>query len=291
VRANPDGATSFPENRGGESTLGNFVADVQLQALNVDGTRSVDIVFMNPGGLRADLDAGSVTYREAAAVQPFANSLVTLDLTGAQITQILEEQWQPEGASRPFLKLGVNEALTYTYDPNAPKGQHITEVLLNGVPIDPNATYSVGANSFLAAGGDNFGTFREGTNKADSGKIDLESMVDYFDSLEGAPATPDYTQRAVGVVVSAPDADGYDVGDSVTVNLSSLDFSRNEPGATTATVSLDDVVLGSAPVVRTYTPNFDEIGMATVTSSKRRTRPLAMSSRWFIAPTGPVGWW
>ena len=55
VASNPVGAPSFPENRGGESTLGNLVADVQRWALNADGTRDVDIAFMNPGGLRADL--------------------------------------------------------------------------------------------------------------------------------------------------------------------------------------------------------------------------------------------
>ncbi|MGW9631551.1 bifunctional metallophosphatase/5'-nucleotidase [Agromyces sp. NPDC055520] len=251
------------ENRGGESTLGNLVADVQKWALEADGTRDVDITFMNPGGLRADLDSGSVTYREAAAVQPFANTLVTFDLTAAQIKQVLEEQWQPTGATRPFLKLGVNEALTYTYDPAAAAGSHITEILLDGVPLDPAASYTVGANSFLASGGDNFFTLAHGTGKADSGKIDLEAMVDYFNTVK--TVSPDFAQRAVGVVVSAPDADGYDVGDSVTVNLSSLDFSRDEPFATTATVSLDGAVLGSSPVVRTIAANVDEVGTATVT--------------------------
>ncbi len=272
VFANPAGATTFPENRGGESTLGNFVADVQLWALNADGTREVDVVFMNPGGLRADIDAGAVTYREGANVQSFANTLVTLDLTGAQIEQILEEQWQPAGASRPFLKLGVSEGFEYTYDPNAPAGSRITEVFLNGVPLDPAATYSVGANSFLASGGDNFVTFRQGTNKADSGKVDLEAMVDYFE--EFGTASPDYAQRAVGVDLVGPDADGYDAGDQVTVNLSSLDFSRDEPAATTVVVSLDGTQLATAPVNRAYTPTTDEIGTATVS---------------FVIPAGTTG--
>lgn len=76
---------SAPRQRGGESTLGNFVADVQLWAASVDG--SAEIAFMNPGGLRTDIlfaPDGAVTYREAANVQPFANTLVTMTLTGAQ---------------------------------------------------------------------------------------------------------------------------------------------------------------------------------------------------------------
>jgi 5'-nucleotidase len=263
VFADPAGATSFPENRGGESTLGNLVADVQRWSLNEDGTRDVDITFMNPGGLRADIDQGTVTYKEAANVQPFANTLVTLNLTGAQVKSVLEEQWQPSGASRPFLKLGVNKELTYTYDPTKPAGSHITEVMLGGATLDMAATYSVGANSFLAAGGDNFTTLGKGTNKADSGKIDLQSMVDYFAAF--GTATPDTAQRAVGVKVSAADGDGYDPGDQVTVNLSSLDFSRSEPAAGTVAVSSAGTQLGTASVNRTYTPTTDEIGTATVT--------------------------
>ncbi len=198
VRANPVGAPSFPENRGGESTLGNFVADVQKWSLNSDQPRGVQIAFMNPGGLRADLASGEVTYAEAAAVQPFANTLVSMRLTGAQIKSVLEEQWQPTGATRPFLKLGVSAGFTYTYDPTVTtQGARITQMWLDGVPIDPAATYTVGMNSFLASGGDNFVSFRLGTNKADSGKVDLESMVDYFE--EFGSATPDLKQRAVGV--------------------------------------------------------------------------------------------
>ena len=72
------------ENRGGESTLGNLIAEVQRWKTDAD------IGFMNPGGLRADLlgldgTPRDVTYRQAANTQPFANTLVTMDLSGAQI--------------------------------------------------------------------------------------------------------------------------------------------------------------------------------------------------------------
>ncbi len=99
ARQNPTATVPFPENRGGESTIGNFVADVQLWSANQDG--SAEIAFMNPGGIRANIalgtDGGIVTYAEAAGVQPFANTLITMDLTGAQVKQVLEQQWQPSG--------------------------------------------------------------------------------------------------------------------------------------------------------------------------------------------------
>jgi 5'-nucleotidase len=256
-----DGQPALVENRGGESTLGNFVADVQLWALEADNTRDVDITFMNPGGLRADINAGDTTYREAATVQSFANTLVTVEMTGAQVKAVLEQQWQPAGASRPFLKLGVNEGLSYTYDPTAAQGSHITEIRLDGALLDPAAMYTVGANSFLGGGGDNFTTFAlpaVTATKADSGKIDLEAMVDYFETF--GSASPDYAQRAVGV-------DIVDIsGGTATLNLSSLDFSTTEPKAGTVMVSLGGVELDSETVDPSFPDpsTFDEIGRATV---------------------------
>ncbi|MFK3835560.1 ExeM/NucH family extracellular endonuclease [Microbacterium sp. NPDC087868] len=254
------------ENRGGESTIGNFVADVQKWSTDAD------IALMNPGGLRANLayassgasdPDGNVTYREAANVQPFANTLVTLTLTGEQLKGVLEEQWQPAGAARPFLKLGVSEGLVYTYDPTAAQGARITSITLDGTPIDPAAEYTVAANSFLAAGGDNFVTFREGTGKRDTGKIDLQSMVDWFDA--NGTATPDQAQRAVGVTVSPADADGYSAGDQVTVALSSLAFSAGEPAPGEVTLSLGDTQLAAGAIDPAIVDTTDEAGRATLT--------------------------
>lgn len=254
------------ENRGGESTAGNFVADVQKWATGAD------IAFMNPGGLRANLTFassnaddpnGNVTYREAADVQPFANTLVTQTLTGAQIKSVLEEQWQPAGEPRPFLKLGVSKGLQYTYDPAAAQGSHITSITLDGKPIDLAGTYTVAANSFLASGGDKFLTLADGTNKVDTGKIDLQSMVDWFDA--NTTASPDYAQRAVGARFTAPDADGYRAGDQVTVSLSSLSFSAGEPAAGEVTLSLGDTQLATGAVDPTIVDTTDEVGRASLT--------------------------
>ena len=262
-RASQSGA-AFTENRGGESTLGNFVADVQLAATGAD------IALMNPGGLRADLKYassgagdpdGNVTYKEAAGVQPFANTLVTLDLTTAQLKSVLEEQWQPAGASRPFLKLGASESLQYTYDPAAAAGDHVDAIYVNGELAGEGETYRVTVNSFLASGGDNFATLAQGTNRADSGKVDLQSMVEYFEA--NPVANPDYAQRAVGVTVGA--AGPFAPGDQVTLALSSLLFSNGEPNAGTAVVSADGVELASAPIDPTIVDTTDEVGRASVT--------------------------
>ncbi|MFL4479780.1 bifunctional metallophosphatase/5'-nucleotidase [Paeniglutamicibacter sp. ORCA_105] len=174
-------------DRGVESTLGNLVADVHLWATsNKDfGGIPAQIAFMNPGGLRADMlfgTDGTVTYKDAASVQPFGNTLFTMDLTGVQIKSVLEEQWQPEGSSRPKLHLGISEGFSYTYDPNAGRGAHISSMSYQGEPVADDAVFRIVTNSFLASGGDNFFTFAEGTNVADSGQIDLVAGIEYFQS-------------------------------------------------------------------------------------------------------------
>lgn len=148
-----DGAT---EDRGSESSLGNLVADIQLWATSNEsyGGAPADLALMNPGGLRADLlfgEDGVVTYREIASVQPFANTLFTQNLTGAQLKAVLEEQWQPDGASRPKLHLGVSDGFEYVYLPDAPRGERIVSMFLNGERIAPTDVLRVTSNSFLAA--------------------------------------------------------------------------------------------------------------------------------------------
>ena len=117
-------------------------------------------------------------------MQPFANTLVTMDLTGAQIKSVLEEQWQPVGRGAAVPQARGEQGADLHLRPERTEGiAHHRDARSNGVPIDPAATYSVGVNSFLASGGDNFVTLALGANKADSGKIDLESMVDYFERV------------------------------------------------------------------------------------------------------------
>ncbi|MFC7549148.1 ExeM/NucH family extracellular endonuclease [Plantactinospora sp. GCM10030261] len=189
--------TGGSEDRGKESALGNFIADVQLAGTSDAGRGGAQIAFMNPGGLRADLlyrTDGTVTYADAFAVQPFANDVVTKTYTGAQIKQALEEQWQPDGASRPVLWLGVSKGFSYTYDPEAPKGSRITSMALNGTPISPAGEYRVTVNSFLAAGGDNFAALGGGTNPVTTGDNDLTMLVSYF--AANSPVTADTQPRS-----------------------------------------------------------------------------------------------
>ncbi len=197
------GGVPTGSDRGVESPAGNLVADAQLWATSSNGA---DLALMNPGGVRSDLTYASspagegdgvVTFGEAFTFQPFGNSLITYDMTGAQIISVLEEQCQPIGSSRPFLSLGVSEGFTYDLSATIEAGNctavSVTNVQLNGAPLDPGATYQVTVNNFLADGGDNFTTLGTITSPRLDGGNDLTALIGYLGTF--SPVAPPSTDR------------------------------------------------------------------------------------------------
>jgi 5'-nucleotidase len=198
------GGTPPGTDRGVESSLGNLIADAQLWATSAAGAQ---LALMNPGGIRADLvyasspageGDGNVTFGEAFNVQPFGNVLSTFPMTGAQIMSVLEEQCQPAGSSRPVLLLSTSEGFTFdvsiTVSGGDCTGISVTNVQLNGAPLDLGATYMVTANNFLADGGDNFTTFADidPALRLDGGN-DLLAFVNYLGTF--SPVAPPPTDR------------------------------------------------------------------------------------------------
>ncbi|WP_456307838.1 bifunctional metallophosphatase/5'-nucleotidase [Geobacillus vulcani] len=161
------------QNESGESALGNLIADAQRAAMKTD------FAFMNPGGIRADIEQGEVTWGELYNVQPFNNQLVKMTLTGAQIRQLLNQQWQP--TQTRMLQIS---GLRYTWSASKPVGEKVIDIQLpDGTPLKPDAEYTVTVNSFLADGGDGFTVLTHGTNR-EVGPVDLDALVSYIRGLE-----------------------------------------------------------------------------------------------------------
>jgi 5'-nucleotidase len=198
----------------GENPLGNLIADAQLADTDDADRGDADIALMNPGGVRADLTFASspegegngvVTYGEAFSVQPFNNIVTTNTFTGAQLLDVLKDQW-----CGPVLEAQVvllpSSTLTYTYSratataisdtacAGAPNP--VSNVQINGVPLDTAATYRVTTNNFLADGGDGFQSLRAGTNRTSLPDFDVDSLVRYLEpTLTGTPIGPAPTNR------------------------------------------------------------------------------------------------
>jgi 5'-nucleotidase len=177
-----------------ESSLGNFTAQTQLAALQADASFGSPVVaFMNPGGLRADILAGEVTYGEVFEVQPFGNTVGATTLTGAEIKTVLEQQFPVPGRTTT-LWLGTSDGFAYNYDPARAANDRIDpcSITLKGTRILPGTDYRVVANSFLLGGGDSF-SFNVGDNPV-SGPLDVETAVSYFQA--NSPVAPPAANHA-----------------------------------------------------------------------------------------------
>ncbi len=188
-----------PSNSG-ESALGDVIADTQLNSSQKAGTPAV-VAFMNIGGIRTDLvyeasgneGAGNVTYGESFSVQPFGNDVYTMNLTGRQIDELLEEQFDnPQVGENSILQ--VSRGFSYTWNRSAPTGQKvdINSIRINGTTIDPEGSYRIAANLFLADGGDHFCIFKAGVNRV-CGVSDLDAFIEYFKAF--SPVSPGNMDR------------------------------------------------------------------------------------------------
>jgi 5'-nucleotidase len=268
------------DDRASESTLGDLVANALRDGLPAE-MGEADLGIVNPGGLRAELrfagdtannpanTDGVVTFAEANGVLPFVNNIWTVDLTGAQLKAVLEQQWQPDGASRPFLALGLSDNVRVVQDPAQPRGSRITSVVVNGEPLDPAATYTVSTFSFLGTGGDNFTAFKDGTSR-DTGLVDRDLWIQYL--RDHKPLAPDFARQQV---VAAGIPAEVVAGDTVHFTLGKLNLtSQGSPENTTVDVYLrnenETVKVATAPVTN---------GSATVDF----TAPASLTGRFTVA--------
>jgi 5'-nucleotidase len=183
----------------GESPLGDVIADAQLAYTTQSGAQ---IALMNPGGIRTSLvrdnspggeALGEVTYGECFAVQPFNNLVVTQTFTGAQLTQVLEQQFIGFGGQTTQRILQVSAGFTYSYDTTKRAGDKVSNLVLNGTPIDAAATYRVTTNDFLANGGDGFTNLKAGTARATASGFDVDALVAYLGA--NSPVAPGPANR------------------------------------------------------------------------------------------------
>jgi 5'-nucleotidase len=168
----------------GESTLGNLIADAHLSATASPDRGGAVIAFNNRGSLRAPIipdESGGVSYGALFKTQPFQNDLVVMNLTGAEIKNVLERQWTAEAEGRFSRIMGVSKGFSYVWDAAKPIGSRVVagSMKLNGAPVRLDLEYRVVANSFVAAGAEGFTVFRDGRDRQVS-VLDLDALVEYL---------------------------------------------------------------------------------------------------------------
>lgn len=180
-------AGDFPhDNLTNVSVLGRFVCEAMAKATNTQ------IALQNGGGLRVDVPTGDITVGSMYTVMPFDNTLVTMEMTGADILKAVEH-----GLFLPTAGYGSFSGLKITYDDQAEYGSMIISIALSdGTPLDMAKTYSVVTNDFMLTGGDGY-DFSGATNVVDT-YIPIRDML--VDTIKAAgtitPQTVDYLMIA-----------------------------------------------------------------------------------------------
>jgi 2',3'-cyclic-nucleotide 2'-phosphodiesterase/3'-nucleotidase/5'-nucleotidase len=167
---------------GSQYALGNLIADAQRWA------GKGDVAIMNNQGIRANLRAGEITYGSLFEIQPFANTLYRIRMTGAQLREYLEKLIDRD-------ELGVHvSGITIGYNPDLPKGQRITSLhLAAGRTLNESAYYNVITNNFMATGGSNMGP-PAGSRLTPLNVVDLDALINYLKTLR-SPITPPAENR------------------------------------------------------------------------------------------------
>jgi 5'-nucleotidase / UDP-sugar diphosphatase len=178
-----------------ETNFGNLITDAMLEKGRSAGAQ---VALMNGGGIRTGVDAGTITLGELLDVQPFGNQLSLVTLTGAQLKEALENGVsQIETVAGRFAQVSN---MRYSYDPGLAVGARVTGVQIGDgkggyTALDPAGSYRVATINFMLAGGDGYTVLGQGTNKLDTGLLDVDVTTDYITAH--SPVNPQVEGRII----------------------------------------------------------------------------------------------
>ncbi|MBP9663028.1 MAG: bifunctional metallophosphatase/5'-nucleotidase [Pyrinomonadaceae bacterium] len=159
---------------GEESVMGDMVADAMLNA-----HPEYDFAVTNSGGLRQDIDTGTVTVGDLISAFPFPNMIVQLEMKGSDMRTVFEHA---AGLTNGILQ--VSKGVEFVYDESKPVGSRIVKCNIKGVPLDDNRIYNVLTSNYLADGGDGFLAFKRTRSYKNTGVEMVQSMVTYLKKFD-----------------------------------------------------------------------------------------------------------
>jgi 5'-nucleotidase/UDP-sugar diphosphatase len=152
--------------RNSATNLGVLIAKAQMVKTKAD------VGIMNSGGIRADMEAGEITYKDVLTVQPFANILTYVDFSGQELTEYLTAAVNMAAGSGAFAQISGAEIRT--------AAGKITRMTVAGKAIDMNQSYRIAVNSFMASGGDGYPKISDHANFVNTGFVDADMLVEYI---------------------------------------------------------------------------------------------------------------
>ena len=215
-----NGAKAPDGNRDSETNLGDLITDAMLWKVLADAEITVPeenvVAITNGGGIRASIGVGDVTKKDINTVLPFGNTLAVVYVKGSELLEALEASTYctPEsiGGFPQVAGMQFTVATYETYDKNdesypnstyyGPKTiNRVTIGSINGKDFDPEATYAVITNNFVAGGGDTYYAFAAATNQFDTGLPLDEVVMEYITKELKGVIGETYAEPAGRIVV------------------------------------------------------------------------------------------
>jgi 5'-nucleotidase len=179
-------------NRQRETNIGSFIADSFRRATGAD------VCIFNGGSIRADdlIPAGPLTKRDVLAMLPYADPVLKLQLTGAQLRAALENGLKRAAPTAEPGEFPQVSGLRLVYNAAAAPNTRLVSVTVNGKPLDDAKTYTVAVSKFIAEGGDGYAVLKDAPRLIDADK---------------GPKAPDILQNAIAAARKkgiTPNTDG-----------------------------------------------------------------------------------
>ena len=166
--SHPVGTTTVPldarsaTSRSEETNIADFIADAFRTAAGTD------VALINGGSIRADdvLPAGELTVRDVLSILPFGNDLSVIEVTGDVLLQALEHGVSLTAPGAEPGRFPQVSGVRFGFDASRPAGSRVSvsDVTVNGKPLDLKKTYTLVTTSFIAGGGDQYAMFQKRPN-------------------------------------------------------------------------------------------------------------------------------
>ncbi len=131
-----------------------------------------DFAVMSGGGVRDSIESGTITYKDVLKVQPFGNTLTYVEMKGSDVEKYLTVVANKQVDSGAYAQFANVSLVAY--------GTGVSDIKINGEPLQADKMYRMATLSFNATGGDGYPPINQLPGYVNTGFVDAEVLKQYI---------------------------------------------------------------------------------------------------------------